>query len=136
MRLDGHVFHQQDVGHFLIFLLFCPLQGWMKSTRIVQQRQEGECWRNPPHRGLIFSWFIWGFTGDSVVENLPANAGDLGSLPESGRSPWRRKWKSTPVFLPGKSHKQKSLAGYSTWGQTRLSDSTATSWFQHNYLLG
>ena len=28
-----------------------------------------------------------GFTGGSVVKNLPANAGDLGSIPESGRSP-------------------------------------------------
>ena len=30
--------------------------------------------------------------------------------------PWRRKWKPTPVFLPGKSHGQRSLAGYSPWG--------------------
>ena len=30
--------------------------------------------------------------------------------------PWRRKWQPTPVFLPGKSHGQRSLAGYSPWG--------------------
>ena len=29
--------------------------------------------------------------------------------------PWRRKWQPTPVFLPGKSHGQKSLASYSPW---------------------
>ena len=28
----------------------------------------------------------------------------------------RRKWQPTPVFLPGKSHEQRSLAGYSAWG--------------------
>ena len=28
----------------------------------------------------------------------------------------RRKWPSTPVFLPGKSHGQRSLVGYSPWG--------------------
>ena len=28
---------------------------------------------------------------------------------------WRRKWQPTPVFLPGKSHGQRSLAGYSPW---------------------
>ena len=28
----------------------------------------------------------------------------------------RRKWQSTPVFLPGKSHGQRSLVGYSPWG--------------------
>ena len=27
--------------------------------------------------------------------------------------PWRRKWQPTPVFLTGKSHGQRSLAGYS-----------------------
>ena len=31
--------------------------------------------------------------------------------------PWRRKWQLTPVFLPGKSHGQRSLVGYSPWGQ-------------------
>ena len=30
--------------------------------------------------------------------------------------PWRRKWQSTPVFLPGKSHGQRSLAGYTVHG--------------------
>ena len=29
------------------------------------------------------------------------------------KMPWRRKWKPTPVFLPGKSHGQRSLEGYS-----------------------
>ena len=29
---------------------------------------------------------------------------------------WRRKWQPTPIFLPGKSHSQKHLAGYSPWG--------------------
>ena len=36
---------------------------------------------------------------------------------------WRRKWQPTPVFLPGKSHRQKSLAGYSPWGR-KESDTT------------
>ena len=30
-----------------------------------------------------------------------------------GKIPWRRKWQPTSVFLPGKSHGQRSLAGYS-----------------------
>ena len=38
------------------------------------------------------------------------------AMPGSGRFPWRRKWQSTPVFLPGKSHGQRSLAGYCLWG--------------------
>ena len=39
-----------------------------------------------------------------VVKNSPANAGDAGSVSESGKIPWRRKWQTTPVFLPGESH--------------------------------
>ena len=52
-----------------------------------------------------------------VVKNPPANAGDIrdmGSIPGSGRSPgahWRTQ-QPTPVFLPGESHGQRSLAGY------------------------
>ena len=37
--------------------------------------------------------------------------------------PWRRKWQPTPVFLPGESHGQRSLAGYSPWGR-KESDTT------------
>ena len=29
------------------------------------------------------------------------------------KSPWRRKWQPTPVFLPGEYHEQRSLVGYS-----------------------
>ena len=32
--------------------------------------------------------------------------------------PWRREWQPTPVLLPGESHGQRSLAGYSPWGRT------------------
>ena len=31
------------------------------------------------------------------------------------KTPWRRKWQPTPVLLPGKSHGQRSLVGYSRW---------------------
>ena len=54
-----------------------------------------------------------------VVKNSPANAGDIrnaGSIPGSGRFPWRRKWQPTTVFLAGIAHGQRSLAGYSPWG--------------------
>ena len=36
---------------------------------------------------------------------------------------WRRKWQSTPALLPGKSHGQRSLIGYSPWGR-KESDTT------------
>ena len=42
--------------------------------------------------------------------------------PRVGKIPWRRKWHPTPVFFPGKSHGQRSLAGYSPCGHIELDD--------------
>ena len=47
---------------------------------------------------------------------VPANAGDKGSIPGSGRSPGEGNGKPTPVFLPGDPHGQKNLVGYSPAG--------------------
>ena len=61
----------------------------------------------------------------SFGKESACSAGDLGLIPGSGKIPWRRKWHTTPVFLPGESHGQRSLAGYSPWGHksgTQLSD--------------
>ena len=60
-----------------------------------------------------------------MVKNLPANAGDkrFGFDPWVGKIPWRRKWQPAPVFLPGKFHGQRSLAGRPPWG--RMGSDTA-----------
>ena len=50
-----------------------------------------------------------------VVKNPPAKAGDLIKRSRF-KIPWRREWQPTPVFLPGESHRQRMLAGYSPWG--------------------
>ena len=61
-----------------------------------------------------------------MVKNSPAKAGDTGdagSIPGSGRSPRDENGNPpqdsflffTPVFLPGKSHVQRSLVGYIPW---------------------
>ena len=52
-----------------------------------------------------------------------------GFNPWSRKIPWRRTWQPTPVFLPGKSHGQRSLAGYSPW--TRKEWDTAL-WLNNN----
>ena len=47
-----------------------------------------------------------------TVKNLPAVQET--HVPSLGRKiPWRRVWQPSPVFLPGESHGQRSLAGYS-----------------------
>ena len=50
--------------------------------------------------------------------NLPAITGDVGDArfdPWVGKVPWRKKWQPTPVFLPGETHGQRNLVGYSPW---------------------
>ena len=79
--------------------------------------------------------FFRGFPGGSVVRNPPSAAGDardMGSDPWVRKLPWRRKWEPTPVFLPGKSHGQRSLVSYSpqgckSWTQLKNEHSTALS---------
>jgi len=62
---------------------------------------------------------MWGFPDGSVVKNLLANVGDMGPIPGQEEPP-EKEWKPTPEFLPGKSHGQRSLAGYSPWGRKRI----------------
>ena len=68
-----------------------------------------------------------GFPGGSDSKASAYNAGDLVSIPGfnpwAGKTPWRRRWHPTPVFLPEKSHGQKSLVGYSPWVR-KQSDTT------------
>ena len=61
-----------------------------------------------------------------MVKNSPTNVGDTGdmsSIPGVRRIPWRREWPLIPLVLPGKSHGQRSLAGYSPCGHKK-SDTT------------
>ena len=53
-----------------------------------------------------------------MLKNRPASAGDARCrfCPWVWKIPWRREWQPTPVFLPGKSHRPRSLVGYSAWG--------------------
>ena len=52
--------------------------------------------------GPITSWQINGETMETVTDD-----------PRVGKISWRRKWQPTLIFLPGKSHEQRRLAGYS-----------------------
>ena len=47
-----------------------------------------------------------------------------------GKMPWGRPWQPTPVLLPGESHGQRSLVGYSPWGHKESDMTEATA--QHS----
>ena len=69
----------------------------------------------------------WGFPGGASGKEATYQCRRhkrLGIDPWVGKIPWRRKWQPTPVFSPGKSHRERKLAGCSPWGaksETQLS---------------
>ena len=87
-------------------------------------------WGQVSFKALSNLWLLtalqhlfYGFPAGSVVENPPAMQGTFRRHrfdPWVGKIPWRRKWQLTPVFLPGESHGQRSLASYSPWSQKEL----------------
>ena len=79
-----------------------------------------------------------GFPSGSSGKESSWNAGDSGnggSIPELGRFPRRRKWQPTPAFLPGESHGQRSLVGYSPWGrkESGLTEHACMTWPDDKY---
>ena len=71
-----------------------------------------------------------GFPGGSDGEESTCNAGAL--VPSlCQEDPWRRTWEPTPVFLPGESHEQRSLADCSPWGRKELDMTERFSTAQH-----
>ena len=91
--------------------------------------------RAGPQRCMLVSiqaiWLLmsmsWGFLLGQSVRNPQENAGDCLQCRKSrfdtwvGKIRWRRKWQASPVFLPGESHGQRSLADYSNHHYSPLS---------------
>ena len=75
----------------------------------------------------VYTWEM-GFPGGALVKTPSANARDTGLIPGSERSPGGGN--GTPVFLPGKSHRQRSLVGY----HPRCSEESDTA--EHDILIG
>ena len=64
---------------------------------------------------MLDSGFPGGMSGKEPISQCRKRH-EMQIRPWVRKIPYRRKWSPTPVFLPGKSHGQRSLAGYSPWG--------------------
>ena len=80
--------------------------------------------------GRFFTNWATGFPSGSDGKASAHNVGRPGFHPWVGKIPWGRKWQPTPVPLPGKSHRQRSLIGYSPWGRK---ESDTTEWLHFTY---
>ena len=96
--------------------------------------QEGFLTIGPPAMSLLIFKigiiYLTCFPGGSVVKNLPAKTGH-GLIPSVEKISWRKKWQPTPVFLPGKFHGWRSLAGYCP-GASKEMDTTQRLSHHHN----
>ena len=84
------------------------------SSGLIQRGYKGD---------LFFHWKYLGssvsFPGGPSGKEPPCQCRRQkrwGFAPWVRKIPWRRTWQPTPVFLPGESHGQRSLAGCSPWG--------------------
>ena len=149
--------------HRLVLMCACrpnqpveDLPGMWEGSGTSERRSE---WRSKELRGKIYRWGnLTGLLNDKrphlsiyplglyqahifdqvalVVKSLLANAGDVRDncfKPWVGEIPWRRKWQPTLVFLPGKSHGQRSLVGYSPWSwkESDTTEGLSTCIFDH-----
>ena len=102
---------------------------------------------NTRQAGIALSDFVWqqvevgrqGFPGDVVVKESAwhsrrCNRHGFHSWVQ-GKSPQRRKWQPTPVFLPGTVHGQRILVGYSPWSH-KESDTTEATEHAHAHVRG
>jgi len=78
------------------------------------------------YKCIYLRWSTAGTTSKYVCDGLPwwlkgkestCQCRKHGFDPQLEKIPWRRKWQPTLVFLPGKSHGQRGLVGYSPWGR-------------------
>ena len=70
---------------------------------------------------------VKGFPGGSAVKNLPANAGDGGSIPGSGRSPGEGNCSPLQCSCPGNPTDRGTCQNYSPWGHRRVRHDLATA---------
>ena len=90
----------------------------MSSLPCIQPQGMDHDWARPVTAIVLSFAEIGASLGTSVVKNPPANAGDSETQVQSlgQEDPLEKEMATTPIFLPGKFHGQRSLLGYSPWG--------------------
>ena len=88
------------------------------------------CFKNPTLSCVSLKIYSWSGDADRNIDRhrLPRGLSSKESTHQCRRHwfdpyvrkiPWKRKWQSTPVFLPEKPHGQRSMEGHSPWGSQR-----------------
>ena len=102
----------------------------LSLSKLQEMVKDREAWCAAVHGVAKSRTWLSDWTIIILIKNLPADAGHLDSVPWVGKIPYRSKWNTTPVFLPGKSHGWRSLVGYSSGGHR---DSDTTEWLSTHH---
>ena len=116
-----HIFyiHSSIDGHSCCFHILAIVNSGAMNTE--SEKRKGLPW-----------WLRW--------QRICLQCRRPGFNPWVRKIPWRREWLPTPVFLPGESHGQRSLVGYSPWGHKELDTTRYMNlfklWFSPNICPG
>ena len=119
-----HALEKEMATHSSVLAWRIPGMGEPGGLTSLGSHRVGHDWSNSAVAAA-------GFPGGLVINNLSACQCRI--LRRRGFNPWvrnilqRRKWQPTPVFLPGKSHGQRSVADYSPWGHKELDMTECTN---------
>ena len=121
--IDAICLSSAPVSHAVFCLAHCPWGSYGNLQRGLST--------SPPAFGCYHYFLIPAVPPEAFIAlSFPGGASGkepvcqcrrfkrCGFDPGVWKIPWRRKWQSSPIFLPGESHGQKSLMSYSPWGHT------------------
>ena len=126
-HIVGCLSHQGNLQFIPSVLIMGKSVRWVVSIGNRPQ-PEDSCW---PVWDMSQFLVAFGFCYD-VMQGFPGGTSGkeyacqdrrhkrLGFNPWIGKIPWRKKWQPTPLFLPGESHRQRSLVGCRPFGCKEL----------------
>ena len=126
-----------------VFLMYysAVLSGLVAQTvKNLPAMQEIWVWEDPWRREWLFTPVFLDFPGGSDGKEFACQCRRCrrsGFNPWVRKIPWSRKWQPIPVFLPGESHGQRRLPGYSPWGckESDMTEATHTNYTNMQILL-
>ena len=123
----GGITGTQGIGHLW------P-QRWLHFREEKSHFPSHQCGRSSEY-SRVFKGKI-GVSGGSDGKESKCQCRRCRFDPWVGKIPWRRERQPTPVFLPGESHEQRSLVGYSSWGHKELDTTEQLSTHTHKQAQG
>ena len=116
---------QLSLGPDIWVLYFAGTSQWWKRPKPYDQQVRGT--------SLVVQWLRCHTPNANCTGLIPGWGNKVLNAVQHGLFIWRRKWQPTPVFLPGESHGQRSLAGHGSWGCKELDMTEQTHTHTHTH---